>query len=195
MHPIHWWSSLPWELILKKKTYFFTFYEYLNNKLQDKYTGLKIRGCSGARDFAPITDIFKARCLAGTGQKRLSSNPDIYQGTVILGREPRFFNLGARQATAKNRLSSSPEYTIDPNLYLIFTNNLKWLVFTHSKNTLNWQHMRTGSKHCLPRHSMREAIFFSIEIIYADQCITYRSWNGVQRGLVHPFGRHLNANI
>ena len=74
-------------------------------------TGLEISGCPGARgirDFAPGTEIFEARCPAGTSQKRLGLNPDIYPGTMISGRTPTFFNLGARQTPAKKRLSSSP---------------------------------------------------------------------------------------
>ena len=58
--------------------------------------GLEINGCPRHRDFGPGTEIFKAQCPAGTGQKRLSLSPDIYPGTGILGRAPRFFN-GARQ--------------------------------------------------------------------------------------------------
>ena len=65
------------------------------------YAGLEISGCPRHRDFAPGTEILEAQCPAGTGQKRLSSSPDIYPGTVILGWAPTFFNLGARQAPAK----------------------------------------------------------------------------------------------
>ena len=57
--------------------------------------GSKLTGARG-------TEIFKARCPARTGQKQLSSNPDIYPGQV-----PRFFNIGARQPPTKKRLSSS----------------------------------------------------------------------------------------
>ena len=39
--------------------------------------GLEITGCPRHRDFEPGTEIFEARCPAGTGQKRSSSSPVI----------------------------------------------------------------------------------------------------------------------
>ena len=83
------------------------------------WPGLEINGCPRHRDFAPGTEVSEARCPAGIGQKRLSSRPDIYLGTKILGRAPTFFNLGARQASAKKRLSSSPIWPRDPPLNLL----------------------------------------------------------------------------
>ena len=39
----------------------------------------EITGCPRHRDFAPGTEIFKARCLAGTDQKRFSSSSVVTQ--------------------------------------------------------------------------------------------------------------------
>ena len=82
--------------------------DYVNVNHIHETPGLEISGCPST-DSAPGTGIFEARCPAGTGQKRLSSKPDIYPGHRDFGPSTEIFQPRCPARTSQKTVSSSPE--------------------------------------------------------------------------------------